>query len=97
MKTRCYSINPNISWKLLKDKVVAVNVDNGNYYTFNFTSSLIWQSVDQGKSVAEVEQLLAEQFPEVTSQVIEEDVNEIIDFWMTEKLITEHSEPDLKN
>jgi hypothetical protein len=91
MKTRGYSINPNISWKLLKDKVVVVNIDNGNYYTFNFTSSLIWQSVDQGKSVAEVEQLLAEQFPEVTSQVIEEDVNEIIDFWMTEKLITENS------
>jgi hypothetical protein len=87
MKTQNYSINANISWKLLKDKVVAVNLDNGNYYTFNFTSSLIWQYIDRKKTVAEVEQLMAEQFPGVTNQVIKEDVSEIIDYWISEKLI----------
>jgi UDP-galactopyranose mutase len=88
MEIQNYSINANISWKLLKDKVVAVNMDNGNYYTFNFTSSLIWQYIDQKKTITEVEQLMAEQFSEVTSQILKDDVGEIIEYWISEKLIS---------
>ena len=86
METTTYVINSNISWKLLKDKVVAVNTDNGNYYTFNYTSSLIWQWVDQSKTLKDLVQLLQEQFPE-NSDAIPQDINEIIDYWLSEKLI----------
>jgi hypothetical protein len=82
-----YSINSNISWKLLKDNVVAVNLDDGNYYTFNFTSSLIWQYIDEGKTIMEIEQLMIEQFPEITMQELKEDVCNILEFWISEKLI----------
>jgi hypothetical protein len=88
METHFYSINSNISWKLLKDKVVAVNLDNGAYYTFNFTASLIWQYVDQGKTMPEIERLLSEQFSDITGQVVAKDLSEIIEFWLSEKLIT---------
>jgi len=88
MEKQTYSINNNISWKLLKDNVVAVNLNDGNYYTFNFTSSLIWQCIDQGKAVTEIEQLLLEQFSEVAHPTIKEDVVEIIDYWLSEKLIS---------
>ncbi|MDR2057674.1 MAG: PqqD family protein [Dysgonamonadaceae bacterium] len=54
-KHKLIQYNANISWKLLKDKVVAVDLDNGSYYTFNFTSSLIWQYIDQEKTIAEIE------------------------------------------
>jgi len=86
MEKLIYKINSNISWKLLKDKVVAVNTDDGNYYTFNYTSSLIWQWVDQAKTMEEIVQLLQEQFPE-NSDSIPQDVTEIIDYWLSEKLI----------
>lgn len=82
-----FTINSNISWKLLKDAVVAVNLDDGNYYTFNFTASMIWQYVDEKKSVGEIEQLICEQFPETEEQQVKEDIKEIIDFWLSEKLI----------
>jgi UDP-galactopyranose mutase len=88
METRSYSINTNISWKLLKDKVVAVNMDNGSYYTFNFTSSLIWQYIDRKKTITEVEQLMAEQFADVEGQVLKDDIDEIIEYWISEKLIS---------
>jgi hypothetical protein len=91
MKTHSYSINSNISWKILKDNVVAVNLDDGNYYTFNFTSSLIWQYLDQGKTIPEIEQLLAGQFSDVTGEAVKEDLNSIIDFWLSEKLITKNN------
>jgi hypothetical protein len=81
-----YKIKSNISWKLLNDKVVAVNTDDGNYYTFNYTSSLIWQWVDQTKTEEEIVQLLQAKFPE-NSNSIPQDTREIIDYWLSEKLI----------
>jgi hypothetical protein len=87
METQVYSINLNISWKVLKENVVAVNLDDGNYYTFNFTASLIWQYVDQGKSVQEMEQLMKDQFPDITEQSLKQDIDDIIGFWISEKLI----------
>jgi len=86
MDRSTYKINPNISWKLLKDKVVAVNTDDGNYYTFNYTSSLVWQWVDQAKTTDELVQLLQAQFPE-NSDAIPQDIREIIAYWLSEKLI----------
>jgi len=86
MDKSVYKINSNISWKLLKDKVVAVNIDNGNYYTFNYTSSLIWQWVDQAKTTEELVQLLQTQFPE-NSDAIPQDIKEIINYWLSEELI----------
>lgn len=82
-----YSISSNISWKLLKENVVAVNLDDGNYYTFNPTASLIWQYVDQGKSVSEIENLMQKEFSDIDKQTIKQDTAEIIGFWESEELI----------
>jgi len=87
MDKSVYKINSNISWKLLKDNVVAVNTDDGSYYTFNYTSSLVWQWVDQAKTGEELVQLLQEQFPE-NSDAIPQDIKWIIDYWLSEKLIS---------
>lgn len=86
MDKTVYKINSNISWKLLKDSVVAVNTDDGNYYTFNYTSSLVWQWVDQAKTTEELVQLLQAEFPE-NSTAIPQDIQEIINYWLSEKLI----------
>ena len=87
MEATIYAINSNISWKLLKDKVVAVNLDDGNYYTFNLTASLIWQYIDQKKSKDEIATLLKSDFPEITEQTLKEDIDESIQYWISEKLV----------
>ena len=86
MDKSVYKINSNISWKLLKDKVVAVNTDDGSYYTFNYTSSLIWQGIDQAKTVEEITRLLQAEFPENSDSILQ-DIQEIINYWLFEKLI----------
>lgn len=83
-----FTINTNISWKLLNDAIVAVNLDSGDYYTFNFTASLIWQYVDEKKPTEEIIALFKEQFPETDDQQIDADLKEIFDFWIAEKLIS---------
>ena len=82
-----YSISSNISWKLLKDNIVAVNLDDGAYYTFNETASLVWQQVEEGKSTEEIRVLLTSEFPATDGQTVKEDVDEIIKYWLSEKLI----------
>jgi hypothetical protein len=89
MNKAMYAIHSNISWKLLEDAVVAVNLDDGNYYTFNPTSGMIWQYVDDGKSPEEIIDLMSERFAETGREEIERDVWEIIRYWETEKLIFE--------
>jgi hypothetical protein len=87
MESKNYLIHSNISWKLLKDAVVAVNTDNGSYYTFNPTASAVWQLIDEGNTATEIVNLFKEQFPEQLEETIEKDVEEIIVYWESEKLI----------
>lgn len=44
----------NISWKQLGDRVVAVDTNNGDYYTLNDVASTIWLAVSEGKSVDDI-------------------------------------------
>jgi hypothetical protein len=83
----CYSIQSNISWKLLKENVVAVNLDDGNYFTFNETASIIWQQIEMGKTEEEIKELLKTAFPEIAEKTFIEDINDIIQYWLSEKLI----------
>jgi predicted house-cleaning noncanonical NTP pyrophosphatase (MazG superfamily) len=83
----CYSISSNISWKLLKDNVVAVNLDDGNYFTFNETASIIWQQVAEEKSIDEIHTYMQSEFVGETEATLKEDIAEIIHHWLSEKLI----------
>ena len=87
MKTEI-TINSNITWKLLKEKVVAVNLDDGNYFTFNPTASMIWQYVDSLISLDEIERNMIKEFPETDPEQIKTDIKETIDYWLSEKLIS---------
>lgn len=87
MNAEYYLINSNISWKLLKDSVVAVNLDDGNYYTFNYIASVIWQYVNQNKSVNDIEQLIREEFSDTEMQTVKDDIKDILRFWETEGLV----------
>ncbi|GEM_PF-3550588 len=88
MSKDVYTINSNISWKLLKDAVVAVNLDDGNYYTFNSTASMIWQYVDEKKSIEEIGQIMNREFPEMDTTEVKQDIKKIIEYWRSEKLIS---------
>ena len=85
-----YSIQSNISWKLLKDNVVAVNLDDGNYFTFNETASIIWQQIDQKKTLEEINILMKSEFSDVAIQTLKEDIDDIIHYWLSEKLINQY-------
>ena len=80
-------IAENISWKTLQDKVVAVNVTTGVYFTMNAVSSEIWAAIDQGMGEEDILKMLIKNYPDVDAETLKKDYQEQIDFWKDEELI----------
>lgn len=80
-------ISDDITWKLLQNKVVAVNVKSGVYYTMNPVASEIWKAIAQGKQKLEIIELLKEDYPDVNAETIQNDFNEQMTFWVNENIV----------
>lgn len=78
----------NISWKKLQDKVVAVNLTTGTYYTMNAVASDIWKLLAEGRSTAEIADALAADY-EADAATILADVESQLAYWKKEELLTE--------
>lgn len=80
-------INDNISWKVLSEKVVAVNLDNGNYYTFNETASYIWQKLDKTGDMDVIVKDMLNDYEIPDEKQMMADVEKTVNFWIQEKLV----------
>lgn len=80
-------ISENISWKTLQDKVVAVNVTTGVYFTMNMVASEIWKAIEEGKTEEEILNMLNTSYPDIAPETIRQDYLEQIAYWESEKLI----------
>ncbi len=47
-------INKNVTWKPLGEKIVAVKVETGEYYTMNEVASIIWRGISEKKTTEEI-------------------------------------------
>lgn len=80
-------INENVTWKLLGDKVVAVKVETGEYYTMNEVASIIWKAVAEGKNIAEIGDEICEKFEVENKETVLKDIDTQIREWEQENLL----------
>ncbi len=80
-------ISKNVTWKPLGEKIVAVKVDTGEYYTMNEVSSLIWLAINDGKSVDEICEQILQEYNNTDKASILNDIEEQINEWKQELLI----------
>lgn len=80
-------ISKNVTWKPLGEKIVAVKVDSGEYYTMNEVSSLIWRGINDGKTVDEIASLIRQEYDNDDTDSIKKDIEEQISEWKQELLI----------
>lgn len=80
-------ISKNVTWKPLGEKIVAVKVDSGEYYTMNEASSLIWRGINDGKTVDEIAVLISQEYDNDDTESIKKDIEEQISEWKQELLI----------
>lgn len=81
-------ISENISWKLLQDKVVAVNLTNGNYYTMNPVACSAWKLIADGKTDEEIIDAICEEY-DVDRTTAAADVQEQLSYWKSEGMLTD--------
>lgn len=80
-------ISKNVTWKPLGEKIVAVKVDTGEYYTMNEVSSLIWRAINNGKSTDEICEQILQEYANTDKTSILNDIEEQISEWKQELLI----------
>ncbi len=80
-------INKNVTWKPLGEKVVAVKIDTGEYFTMNEVASFIWRAIDKGLSVDEIGSQIVSEFNNENFEIVLKDVEEQISEWKQELLI----------
>ncbi len=80
-------INKNVTWKPLGEKIVAVKVETGDYYTMNEVSSLIWRAINDGKAVEDICEQIVKEYDNDDKASIRQDVEEQISEWKQELLI----------
>lgn len=80
-------ISKNVTWKSLGEKIVAVKVDTGEYYTMNEVSSLIWRAINDGKSIDEICEHILQEYANTDKTSILNDIEEQISEWKQELLI----------
>ena len=80
-------INKDVTWKPLGEKVVAVKIDTGEYYTMNEVASLIWKSIDEGLAIDEIVKRVHSIYDNDDTDSITKDVEEQIGEWKKELLI----------
>lgn len=81
-------ISKNVTWKSLGDKVVAVKVDSGEYFTMNEVASTIWHGISEGKDVAEIVSSIMQEYDNDNAEEVRSDVEEQISEWKNESLLT---------
>lgn len=82
-----YKINKDkIASRIINGEVVLLNLDSGFYYSLNKTGSEIWQYLQEGKSVEEIQALLMKKY-ESQSGDLRKDILALIGDLLKEKII----------
>jgi hypothetical protein len=57
-----YRIPENYSWRDLNNELVILNLDSGEYFTFNDIGRVIWLSINDGKDVEGISKIIIEEY-----------------------------------
>ena len=78
----------NISWKQLGDRIVAVDTNTGDYYTFNDVASTIWVALSENKTVDEIVAQILEEYNTTDADAVRNDIEAQVEKWKEMKLIS---------
>lgn len=71
----------NISWKQLGDRVVAVDTDSGDYFTFNDVASTIWLAINENKTIDEIVALIIDDYDISDAEKVRQDIDNQLAQW----------------
>lgn len=81
-----YKAPDNYSWRDVNNELVVLNLQSGEYFTFNNVGRLIWLSVNDGKTVDEITRSVMEQYATTEEKAVA-DVKAFIGNLLSEGLL----------
>jgi len=84
--TNTYQAPDNYSWRDVNNELVVLNLQSGEYFTFNNVGRLIWLTVNDGKTVDEITRSVVEQYATTEEKAVA-DVKAFISNLLSEGLL----------
>ncbi|MFI5351232.1 MAG: PqqD family protein [Elusimicrobiota bacterium] len=81
-----YKRAPNAAWRRVESESIVLDLTTSVYYSLNETASFIWERLESGSSMAEVETGLCAEF-DVTPQEAARDLKNVVAKFCREKLL----------
>jgi hypothetical protein len=81
-----YKAPDNYSWRDVNNELVVLNLQSGEYFTFNDVGRLIWLSLNDGKTVKDTSRSVVEQYATTEEKAVT-DVRSFIDNLLSEHLL----------
>jgi len=81
-----YKTTDEVTWRDVKGELVVLKLTSGEYFSFNTVGRLTWMNLSEGKSVAEVVEVIATEY-DVTHEQAESDVFSFVDGLLTNDLL----------
>ena len=84
--------NPALAWREIDDDTVIISPNDSVMHELNDTGSFLWKNIDGKRSVADLADLLVENY-EVTPEVALADTQTLLDEMSSRKLVVITSAP----
>lgn len=85
--TQRYKIDKdNITYRIIDNEAVILNLDNGYYYSLNEVGTRIWQMIEKEKKLIEILSSLNEEY-QVDEKILKDDLISLVKDLEKEKLI----------
>ena len=82
-----YHINKNkLSYRIIEDEAVILDLDRGYYYCLNPVGTVIWKALEEEKDLGEILNVLKEEY-QCPDEVIENDIMGFLSGLENEKII----------
>ena len=82
-----------ITWRVVEEDGVLLNLDTGYYYTLNEVGRFLWESLDGKKKLSAVHKEILDQY-DVDPETVKSDILELIDDLLKEGLVEIHESPE---
>jgi len=89
MINKLYKINEGkVVSETLDGETIIINLDNGNYYSTNVTGAAIWNLIQSNNNTEDILKYFINHY-DVSSDIAEKSVSDILEFLLKENLILE--------
>ncbi|MCJ7773340.1 MAG: PqqD family protein [Desulfobacterales bacterium] len=78
--------NSDVSWKILEEKCILLNLISGNYYTLNKVGRFLWESLDEKKKLEEICEEIIDHY-RIDAETVKNDIIDIIQDLLKEGLV----------